>query len=66
MQVDKADIIASLRSRGLHARADWVDRQLPRIVDTHKNGSLLRMLDIDPEGLPPVDDASTAPISADG
>jgi hypothetical protein len=48
MQVDKAEIIAALRSRGLWERADWVDRTLPLIVDTAKNGSLLRMLHIDP------------------
>jgi len=45
---DKAEIIATLRSRGLHARADWVDRTLPDLVDTHRNAALLRTLDIDP------------------
>lgn len=48
MHVDKAQIIEVLRSRGLHERADWVDRALPPVVDTHRNGSLLRMLHIDP------------------
>jgi hypothetical protein len=48
MNIDKAEIVATLRSRGLQARADWVDRELPDIVDTYKNGALLRMLDIDP------------------
>jgi hypothetical protein len=48
MHVDKAQIIEVLRSRGLHDRADWVDRELPGTVDTHKNSSLLRMLQIDP------------------
>jgi hypothetical protein len=52
MHVDKAEIVAILRSRGLHARADWVDRELPRVVDTHTNGSLLRMLHIDPAAMP--------------
>lgn len=47
MHVDKAEIIAVLRSRGLHDRADWVDRQLPPVIDTHRNGSLLRLLHID-------------------
>lgn len=53
MQIRKAEILATLRSRGLAARADWVDRQLPSIIDTDENGSLLRMLDIDPETMAP-------------
>ncbi len=55
MYIHKADIVATLRSRGQDARADWVDRQLPGLVDTYKNASLLQMLDIDPATLPPVD-----------
>jgi hypothetical protein len=51
MHVDKAQIVEILRSRGLRERADWVDRELPAIVDTHKNGSLLRMLHIDPSAI---------------
>jgi len=58
MHVDKAEIIATLRSRGLHARADWVDRTLPTAVDTYENGALLQMLDIDPATMSPVDAAS--------
>ena len=55
MHVDKAEIIAVLRSRGLDARADWVDRQLPQIVDTYQNGALLQLLNIDSATLTPVD-----------
>lgn len=55
MHINKAEIIAILRSRGLHDRADWVDRELPRVVDTYKNGSLLRMLHIDPAAMSAVD-----------
>jgi hypothetical protein len=58
MHIEKAEIIATLRSRGLHARADWVDRQLPPLVDTYKNDSLLRTLDIDPAAMSPVEVAS--------
>lgn len=58
MHIDKAEIIAVLRSRGLNARADWVDRDLPRLVDTYKNAALLQMLDIDPAAMSPVDVAS--------
>jgi hypothetical protein len=55
VNIDKAEIVATLRSRGLQARADWVDRALPDIVDTYKNGALLRMLDIDPATMQTVD-----------
>jgi len=51
--VDKAAIVATLRSRHLHARADWVDRELPDLVDTYRNAALLRNLDIDPAAMPP-------------
>jgi len=46
--LDKSDLVALLRSKGLHARADWVDRNLPDVVDTDRNAALLQMLDIDP------------------
>lgn len=49
--IDKAEIVAVLRARGLDARADWVDRELPAVVDIHANGALLRMLQIDPATL---------------
>jgi hypothetical protein len=55
MHIDKAEIIEILRSRGLNDRADWVDRQLPQIVDTYQNGALLQMLNIDPATMSPVD-----------
>jgi hypothetical protein len=55
MHIDKAEVVATLRSRGLHAKADWVDRQLPPLIDTDTNGSLLEMLDIDPAGMSPAD-----------
>jgi hypothetical protein len=58
VQIDKAEIIATLRSRGLQARADWVDRTLPQLVDTYRNGALLRMLDVDPAAMTPVDVSS--------
>lgn len=58
MNIDKAQIIASLRARGLDDRADWVDRILPDLVDTGKNESLLKMLGIDPNAMPPVDATS--------
>jgi hypothetical protein len=55
VHIAKAEIVATLRSRGLAARADWVDRELPDVVDTYKNRALLQMLDIDPAVMRPVD-----------
>jgi hypothetical protein len=52
--VEKTKVVAVLRSREQHARADWLDRELPGQVDTHKNAALLQMLDIDPDGVSPV------------
>lgn len=55
MYIYKAEIVAELQARGQHARAGWVERSLPRLVDTHKNNSLLQMLDVDPAAMSPVD-----------
>jgi hypothetical protein len=46
MEIDKSRIVEALRSRGLHDRADWVDRELPDSVDSNKNASLLVTLDL--------------------
>jgi hypothetical protein len=51
--VDKAKVIADLRSRQLHARADWVDRELPGLIDTYKHSALLKMLGIDLDATAP-------------
>jgi hypothetical protein len=51
--VDKAKVIAQLRSRQLQARADWVDRELPEFIDTYKNSALLKMLGIDLDAIAP-------------
>jgi hypothetical protein len=48
MYIEKSWIVATLRSRGLHERADWVDRALPAHIDTEGNSGLLQTLDIDP------------------
>jgi len=55
MHIEKSRIVAALRSRGLHDRADWVNGALPPLVDTDKNSGLLQTLDIDPAALAPVD-----------
>jgi hypothetical protein len=53
MYVSKAAIIAALQSRGLPARADWVDRTLPEFVDVERNSGLLATLHINPADLSP-------------
>jgi hypothetical protein len=60
MHIDKAEIITTLRSRGLHARASWVERTLPLLVDVHKNRSLLETLDLDPATMSSVDPSDPA------
>jgi hypothetical protein len=44
-------VVASLRSRDLHGRADWVEKELPALIDTARNASLLRTLGIDVDDL---------------
>jgi hypothetical protein len=58
MYIDKAEIIRVLRSRQLHDRADWVDKDLPELVDTHDHRALLEMLGVDPAAITPLDVAS--------
>jgi hypothetical protein len=50
-EVDKDKILQILRDRGQHARAQWVDRQLPQRVDLEKNTGLLATLHISPSEL---------------
>jgi hypothetical protein len=50
-EVDKDKILQILRDRGEHARAQWVDRQLPQRVDVEKNAGLLATLHISPSEL---------------
>ena len=57
MHISKTEIVSALRSRGLNARADWVDRELPELVDTYRNAALFRTLDIDPAAMATSDPA---------
>jgi hypothetical protein len=50
--VDKTVVVATLRARDLHGRADWVEKELPALIDTATNSSLLRTLGINVESLP--------------
>jgi hypothetical protein len=47
MTISKAVVIAALRERGQNARADFVDRELPELIDTTRHGGLLAMLHLD-------------------
>ncbi|MDP9793079.1 hypothetical protein J2S43_001591 [Catenuloplanes nepalensis] len=51
--VKKAVVVATLRSRDLHGRADWVDKELPTLIDTVSNASLLQTLGINVASLAP-------------
>jgi len=44
-------VVATLRSRDLHRRADWVEKDLPALIDTTNHASLLRTLGIDADAL---------------
>jgi hypothetical protein len=58
MHIQRSEIVANLRSRGLDARADWVDKELPEVVDAEKNSGLLSTLAIDPSTMEPVEVSS--------
>lgn len=47
MIISKAAVVSALRERGQHARADFVDRELPERVDTSRHGGLLATLRLD-------------------
>jgi hypothetical protein len=49
--ISKAVVIAALRERGQHDRADFVDRELPDRIDPARHGGLLATLHLDPAAL---------------
>ncbi|MEQ4306337.1 hypothetical protein ABNF97_34020 [Plantactinospora sp. B6F1] len=51
--VRKTVVVATLRSRDLHGRADWIEKELPALIDTATNASLLRTLGINVDALAP-------------
>ncbi|GAA4588946.1 hypothetical protein GCM10023107_11120 [Actinoplanes octamycinicus] len=51
MIIAKAAVLAALRERGQHNRADFVDRELPDRIDLNRHGGLLAMLRLDPATL---------------
>lgn len=48
--LDKETVLNALRRRGLDARAEFVDRELPDAIDVHANAGLLAMLGLTVEG----------------
>jgi hypothetical protein len=48
MIISKEAVLTALRERGQHARADFVDRELPDQIDTQQHGGLLATLHLDP------------------
>ena len=51
MEIDKAQIIELLKSRGEQDKADQADSQLPDKVDPEKHSDLLGRLGVDPQDL---------------
>ncbi len=51
MNIQKSKVLDILRQRGQNARADWVDREMPDIMDVRHHSGLLSTLDIDPTQL---------------
>ena len=47
MIISKEVVVAVLRERGQHARADFVDRELPERIDSVRHGGLLATLHLD-------------------
>ena len=47
MAILKSVVVAELRRRGLHMRADFVDRQLPDEIDPLRHSGLLTTLNVD-------------------
>lgn len=47
MIIPKEVVLAILRDRSQHARADFVDRELPDQVDSTQHGGLLATLNLD-------------------
>lgn len=45
--VRKDVVVATLRSRDQHGRADWVDKEFAPLIDTGENAGVLHTLGID-------------------
>jgi hypothetical protein len=47
MTISRAVVVAALRERGQHDRADFVARELPDRIDPSRHRGLLAMLNLD-------------------
>jgi hypothetical protein len=59
MKIEKKKVVDVLRRRGQHDRAEWVNRELPDLVDSAQNTGILATL-----GLTPADLADPTPDDA--
>ena len=57
MIISKAAVLAVLHERGQHARADFVNRELPERIDPSRHGGLLATLHLDLDKLADADPA---------
>ncbi|MBU8858583.1 MULTISPECIES: hypothetical protein [unclassified Micromonospora] len=51
MRIARYRITAALRERGQQVRAEWVERELPELVDSDQHAGLLATLRLDPADL---------------
>jgi hypothetical protein len=51
MLIARNKIVNLLKARGQEQRAEWVERDLPEIVDTERHRGLLDLLRIDLDGI---------------
>jgi hypothetical protein len=51
MTITKAAVVAVLRERGQHERANFVARELPDRIDPSQHGGLLATLHLEPAAL---------------
>jgi hypothetical protein len=60
MTISKAVVVAVLRERGLHDRADFVDRELPDRINPSRHTGLFATLHLDPATLAELADSDSA------
>ncbi|MEK8108334.1 hypothetical protein NKG94_31750 [Micromonospora sp. M12] len=51
MKIARDRIVTALRDRGQQARADFVERELPELLDPAKHSGLLATLNLNPADL---------------
>jgi hypothetical protein len=66
MEIAKSTILEALRERGQNARADWVDGDMPDLVDTVRHAGLLSLLGLSAADLDAPAPAGTVPAAHRG